>query len=131
MRVYTVHIRPAQPGREQDIVLVKEGFCWPAFLFTFFWALFKRLWLVALALFGVGAVLSLAVETAGFDPLSEAAISLGFSVLVGFHGNDWRRWTLERRGYRSAGLSAGDDADAALHRFVDRQGLELGAGASP
>ena len=33
------------------IAAVKHGFCWPAFFFTFGWAIFKRLWLVAISYF--------------------------------------------------------------------------------
>ncbi|MEJ2268473.1 MAG: hypothetical protein P8Y08_01865 [Desulfobulbaceae bacterium] len=33
------------------IVAVKHGFCWPAFFFTFGWAILKRLWVVALCYF--------------------------------------------------------------------------------
>jgi RNA polymerase subunit RPABC4/transcription elongation factor Spt4 len=31
------------------IEAVRHGFCWPAFFFTFGWAIFKRLWLVAIS----------------------------------------------------------------------------------
>jgi RNA polymerase subunit RPABC4/transcription elongation factor Spt4 len=33
------------------IEAVKHGFCWPAFFFTFGWAIFKSLWLVAISYF--------------------------------------------------------------------------------
>ena len=32
----------------------------------------------------------------------------------------FRRWSLGRRGYADQGVVAGDDADAALHRYLDR-----------
>lgn len=33
------------------IFAVKNGFCWPAFFFTFGWAIFNRLWLIAISYF--------------------------------------------------------------------------------
>ena len=33
------------------ILAVKNGFCWPAFFFTFGWAIFNRLWLIAISYF--------------------------------------------------------------------------------
>ena len=33
------------------IVAIKHGFCWPAFFFTFGWAIFKRLWVIAICYF--------------------------------------------------------------------------------
>jgi hypothetical protein len=39
------------------------------------------------------------------------------AVLVGLEGNNLRRWTLERRGYRFLGVAAGDWRDIAEYRF--------------
>ena len=47
MRLYTVHQNP-DPLSGNDLVFVKEGFCWPAFFFPMLWPLWHRLWLVAL-----------------------------------------------------------------------------------
>ena len=33
------------------ILAVKNGFCWPAFFFTFGWAIFNSLWLIAISYF--------------------------------------------------------------------------------
>lgn len=33
------------------IEAIKHGFCWPAFFFTFGWAIFKRLWVIAICYF--------------------------------------------------------------------------------
>ena len=33
------------------IIAIKHGFCWPAFFLTFGWAIFKRLWVVAICYF--------------------------------------------------------------------------------
>ena len=56
MRVYTVHILPGADALEDAPLLVREGFCWPAAIFTVFWALWHRMWLVAGLLFIAGLV---------------------------------------------------------------------------
>ena len=48
MRVYTVHLR--QPGPDEDLVFIREGFSFWAFLLTWAWALWNQLWLFAGAL---------------------------------------------------------------------------------
>ena len=63
MRFYTVHILPGDPDPGDSIVLVEEGFCWPAFLLSPLWALWHRLWLVAAILLGAGAIVSAAAAT--------------------------------------------------------------------
>jgi hypothetical protein len=119
MRAYTVHLRRQGLDPDRDIVLVKEGFCWPALLFSVLWALWCRLWWVALGLLVVEVALSGAGTLLGLDPLSEAAISLGFAVIVGFVANDLKRWTLRRQGFAEAAVIIASDRDAAERRFYD------------
>jgi hypothetical protein len=118
MRVYTVHIPPASP-RQADPVLVKEGFSWPAFLFGPIWALTHRMWLVALALVALDVVGSAALDAARMAPAAQAVLSLAVAVLIGAHANDWRRWSLDRRGFRNAGVVAARNIDEGLERYID------------
>lgn len=121
MKIYSVHVSPTAADRDGDAELVKEGFCWPAFLFTVLWALWHRAWWVAAALLVVSIAIGLGAEAIGFGPAGQVAVNLGFLALVGFHGGDFRRWSLGRRRYVDQGVVAGDDADAALHRYLDRK----------
>jgi hypothetical protein len=129
MRIYTVHLGPipegAPAGAERDMVLVKEGFSWPAFYFSVLWALYHRMWLTAALLFAVAALLGAAVEV--LDPARQAAVSLGFSALVGSFANDWRRAALASRGFEETGVVAARGLEAAEHRVLDRLGDRLGA----
>ena len=119
MRVYTVHLRRQGLDPDRDIVLVKEGFCWPALFFSLLWALWCRLWWVALGLLVVEVMLSGAVALLGLDPLSEIAMSLGCAVIVGYVANDLKRWTLRRRGFVEVAVVVADGRDAAERRFYD------------
>ena len=120
MRLYTVHILPGDPDPGSSIVLVKEGFCWPAFMLSPLWALWHRLWLVAAILVGAGATVPAAAYLLRPDPISHGAAALGVAVLIGFFANDLRRWTLERRGYRLDKVVSGADPDDALGRYLDK-----------
>jgi hypothetical protein len=121
MRVYTVHMRRPALDPEADIRLVKEGFSWPAFFFSFVWALWCRLWLVAAGLLilevAVGAVLSFLNDDWG----TQAAVSLGTAVLIGVFANDLKRWTLFRRNYSEVAVVTGSGIDAAERRFWDQR----------
>jgi hypothetical protein len=118
MRVYTVHIPPASQ-RQPDPVLVKEGFSWPAFFFGPFWALAHRMWLVAIALLALDLVSSGLMDAAHLSPPIQAVLSLAIAVLIGAHANDWRRWSLDRRGFREVGVVAARNVDEALERYFD------------
>ncbi len=119
MRVYSVHMRRQSQDPDRDMVLVKEGFCWPALFFSIFWALWCRLWWVALGLIAVNVVVSVALTVLGADPVSEAAISVGMAILFGLLANDLKCWTLKGRGFNQVGVVAATNVETAEHRFFD------------
>ena len=59
LKVYTVHLRQPARDAERDLVIVREGFSWGAFLVSVLWALWNRLWLVAIVLMALELVLPL------------------------------------------------------------------------
>lgn len=117
MRVFTAHARDGDP----EVLLVKEGFSWPAFLFQALWALWHRMWGAALGLLGLGIAAEGLGIAAGLGGAAQAALSLGVAALIGFLGNDLRRHGLARRGYAESAVVAGRDADAALHRLLEHR----------
>ena len=121
MQVYTVH-HPPFPAYGSEPVLVPEGFCWPAALFSVLWALWHRLWWTACGLLVVAAALEAALAFSGLDATTELAVALGYAAVVGFHANDWRRAALERAGWRFAAVVAAADEDAARRRYFDLGG---------
>ena len=116
-RVYSVHVRAWSTSADRDAVVVREGFSWGAFFFSVLWALWHGLWFAALIIFGVTAVLGLASDALGLDPLTDAAVGLGLALLIGCEANDWRRSALERRGYVTAGFVAAPNLVEAERRF--------------
>lgn len=100
MRTFDVYHHPAR-----DYQAVKQGFGWPAFLFCAIWAFFKRMWGVGLAVLAVLFVLKIIESVIVLENNFWAAVILllvnfGVLVLMGFKGNDWRRATLLRKGYK-------------------------------
>ncbi len=121
MNVYTVHLRRHGLDPDRDLLVVKEGFSWPAFFLSVPWALWHRLWVPAAVIFLAGAAIGLLGTKLHLDPLSQWALSLGLAAIVGYLGNDLRRLRLERRGFALADVSSGDDADAAHRRYLDAE----------
>ena len=119
MRFYTAYVRHGGLDPDRDVVLVKEGFSWPAFFFGVPWALLGRLWVAALALALATAGIAALAHMAGPDPATRAALILGLSAGFGWLGNDLKRRKLEREGFVFRGAVAGDNFDAALKRFLD------------
>ena len=119
MQVFSIHLRPSALTPDNEAVLVKEGFCWPAFFFGPFWALFHRMWFTATSLLSVLIGLVVAEAALRIDPLTCSAVMLGAASIIGFCANDWRRNALDSGGWKIEGLSAAPDLDTALRRFID------------
>jgi hypothetical protein len=111
MRVWTVHTRDASRP-----VLVPERFTWAGLLFGPFWLLSRGAWLAGLiALAADFAILFAKIGPAG------TVLGFGTAWLIGLFGNDLRRWSLDRRGYRLTEVVAEQDQDAALARLLTRR----------
>jgi hypothetical protein len=117
--VYTVHVR-GRGRADEDVVLVKDGFSWPAFFFTVIWALWHRMWLFALIVIASGVAIGLVSDLLGLDPFTDAAIGLAWSILIGFEANDARRRTLARRDYDVEDVVLGLNLAQAEHRFFQK-----------
>ncbi|WP_349358821.1 DUF2628 domain-containing protein [Stappia sp.] len=121
MTIYTVMIPPgARPGEMTDeafdrTVFIKEGFCWPALFVAIPWMLVHRLWLVLLVYLVVGLLLEASAQALG--GAVPGVVAAAFSLLVALEANELRRWTLERRGWRLAGVVEGATRIDAERRF--------------
>jgi len=116
-RIYTVHVRAWSTAADREAVVLREGFSWGAFVFSVAWALWHRLWFWALIVLGLSALIAVAGELAGLDPVTDGAIGLGLALLVGWQANDWRRRALEKRGFVTAGVVAASSLIEAERRF--------------
>ncbi|HEX8665795.1 MAG TPA: DUF2628 domain-containing protein [Beijerinckiaceae bacterium] len=117
MKTYTLHVSAdallGDAGALDRAVLVRDGFSWGAFFFSFLWFFVHRLWLAGLivlvAVVGLGAVLQ--VLRVGSNATFWAMVLL--AVLVGLEANSLRRWTLQRRGRPAVAVVAGRDREEA------------------
>ena len=115
-KVYTAHVR-GRGSIDEDIVFVKDGFSWPAFFFTFIWALWHRLWLFALIVVAGGTAVGMISEFLDLDPLTDSVLGLAWAVLVGYEANDARRRGLAARDYDLEDIVLGQNLTQAEHRF--------------
>ena len=96
-------------------VFVKEGFSWPAFFIAELWLLFRRMWIVFFAYVAVALALTAIGQRMG-GPLPGVFLALAHFVFA-MEGNQLRRWTLRRRGYRLVDVVEGArlyEAETAL-----------------
>ena len=125
MRVYTVHEPPVMPDRPppslleraESLVFVKEGFSWPAFLFSPLWLIWHRMWHV-LAIWAAAFILSQGLIAAlGLGDAIAGWAALTLDLILGFEGGELRRWTLDRKGWRLLGAVSGRRLDECERAF--------------
>lgn len=111
MRTYTV-LRSRRsygtPALEaEQMVFVKEGFCWPALFVPLLWCLYHRLWLVMAAyLVGVAVIFGV-VSGFDLDPTVGFALFIGAQALFAAEANDLLRMRLAARAFEITGLAYG------------------------
>ena len=121
MNLYAVHLRRHGLDPDRDVVVVKEGFCWPAFFLSVLWALWNRLWLAAALFLSAQVLVNLGVYLFRPDPLGQGILSLGLAVIFGYVANDLRQQKLSRQGFALSAVVNGKNSDQAYSRFLDHE----------
>jgi Protein of unknown function (DUF2628) len=96
---------------------VKQGWSWPAFLFTYIWALVKRQWSLGTGLLAAWIVLGIFLRAARVhENVASVVHVLGLlaNVYFGFKGNSWREKNLVSRGYEHVDTVGADNPDMAM-----------------
>lgn len=107
MSSWTVHTPPdaAQNITDTDRFLsVKDGLRPFAIAFGPLWFLAKRLWLGALGVLIIEALLIGLVLWLDLPQLPRALLQSLFHILLGLEASSIQRWTLRRRGWREIGV---------------------------
>jgi hypothetical protein len=108
VKIYTALLK-----HDAEPVLVREGFSWGALFFGPIWLAAHRAWIAA------AVTLAAYVLIAVFAPTPAATILIaGLALILGFTGQDLRRWALEWRGYLLAHVLAARDQDEAFMRLL-------------
>ena len=110
MTTYAIYAKPSDRNAA-DAIFVPEAFSWGGFVFTGFWALWNRMWVVG------AIVISVALLGSVLPPALQFLLNLAISILMGLHGNDLLGWSLARRGLSEIGLSNGRNLEEAELRF--------------
>ena len=137
MKTYTLHVPaeapPGDAGALDRAVLVRDGFSWGAFFFSFLWFFAHRLWLAGLMVLAAVAALAVALQLLRVGPEATFWAFFLLAVLVGLEAGSLRRWTLERRGRPAVDVVAArgrDEAEAqAFARWLHGETAPAGAAA--
>jgi hypothetical protein len=124
MRTFTVHLpRGAEPGDRAALTeaeFVKDGFVWGAFVFSFLWFFWHRLWVAGLIVLVAVLGLSALLPALGVDRVTAGVAEFLLAILIGLEANSLRRWTYARRGRPAVDVVTADSEDEAVLKGVAR-----------
>ncbi|TYC54049.1 DUF2628 domain-containing protein [Rhodobacterales bacterium] len=111
------------PGKSDRLLFVPDGFSFLAFIFSPIWLLVQRMWLVFLGYLAVTLLIELLAL--GIDDRITGIATFFVSLAFGFEAQALRRWSLERKGWRVAGIVDGDSLAEAELRFLHKEAGHL------
>jgi len=109
MVTYTIY-QPAISSRDpieraDELVFVKDGFCWPALFFSVFWLVYHRLWLVLGLTIVIVFIIFVFLNMFSTD-LAEVTLFAAILLFAG-EANAIRRMMLEKSGYNIKAVITG------------------------
>ena len=106
---------------------VKQGWSWPAFFFSFIWAMVKKQWALGFAVLVGFFVLGFIIGAVGGGDSSDAiinVIALIINIVFGINGNSWREKNLISRGYEQADTVTAANPEGAVALFLKTASAE-------
>lgn len=102
------------------VQVLKDGFSFPAFIFTGLWLLSKKLWLGFLVFAVFYGLLLLMQVNLGLSALALAIAQFALGLFLGFEGHSLWGSKLLAKGWRLADVVEARNQDEAERRFFER-----------
>ena len=98
------------------IQAVKQGWCWPAFGFSFIWAFLGRMWGLGIAVFVIIVPVAMYLQSPQIQNADGILNFIGFiiNVIFGINGNAWREKNLVSRGFDLIDTVTASNKDGAI-----------------
>lgn len=116
MAIYSVHA--GKPGKgPESIAFVREGFSFPAFILTFIWALWNRMWMAAAVLFAAQVAIGLIGMQLGSNQPIASWVAFAIAVIFGFEAKALKVKSLEAAGQPQIGIVEAETLEEAEMKF--------------
>lgn len=132
MAIFTVHVPPGAGDAAEaaeDVLLLREGFLWTAFLVAPVWAVVRGAWRALLV--WVVAVAAVAVPGERFGSSAGLVVYIGFALWFGLQAQDFRRRHLAGRGWQFIDIVAAPTAREAEERYFAKLAGDVGPAGLP
>ena len=96
---------------------VKQGWSWPAFFFSWIWAMVKRMWVVGILAFVPLVLVNAAARDTNAEPLV-TIVNIVLAIVFAVNGNSWREKNLLSRGYEWTDTVSASNPEGATAVFL-------------
>ena len=123
MKIFSIHHKAVDPAtilsEGLETRFVKEGISWAALFLSPVWLIYHRMWLVLLGALVMYGIAEFTADAVGLDPASSFSLMLIINVILALEGNNLRRWTLGRAGFKEIGVVTGRSLEHCERRFFE------------
>lgn len=124
-QIFTVYLKPKDRHVADSAEFVSDGFSFAAFIFSWIWAVYHRIWWAAALQLAFVITLPILAEE-GMITASVAAIAqFGAQLLLGLESANLRHRALLKRGYVLSDVVAEDSLIHAQQRYFARHASVL------
>ena len=127
MKIYIVHMSTKRNELKQIPIILRDGFSFPAFVFTAVWAVWHKLWTLAVVIILIWIGGGSFLHYFGADEFVYFFVFSGFALMLGYLANDFLSKALCRQGFQPVGLVAAKNLELAFRRWATITALKKAA----
>jgi hypothetical protein len=125
MSIYSIYLKKNhQDNQIEDVVCLKDGFSWLAFLFGPLWFLYHKMLKEFLILIAVHVVFANLSQNNFLGNIDFIILQIGFAILVAINANFWRSLHLKKKNYQFSSAIISSNGDLALAKFISHYGAD-------
>ncbi|AAU03788.1 DUF2628 domain-containing protein [Rickettsia typhi] len=118
MNIYVIYINSTQ--KNNNFIILEEGFSWIAALFSIFWALYHKMWVVVT----ITVIANIIITTINIVDL-KFIFQIFLILSFGFFASDIRENYLNRNNYQLEDIIIANSRIEAELKFLERSILNL------
>ena len=116
MKLYNALIKKNKEGKIEDVILLKEGFSFFAFLFSGLWFLYHKMWKELFALILINITFAFLGKIS--SDFNKIFLEISFLFIIALNANYWLCDHLKKKGYQLVGMVFGENITNAKIRFI-------------
>jgi hypothetical protein len=118
MTIYNIYLKKTTADKIEDIICIKDGFSWPAFLFGPLWFAYHKMFKEFLILIIINILINNFQSSNLLGNLDILLLQFGFSILIANNANFWRIQSLAHQNYQFSASIVSDSSQEALAKFI-------------